>query len=34
MIQFGVAPPVIFDGLLKVGKDIRVKFDALLPPSP
>lgn len=32
LTQFGLKPPVIFDGLLKVGKDIRVKFDAVLAP--
>lgn len=30
LTQFGIAPPVIFEGLLKVGKDIVVKFDAVL----
>lgn len=34
LTQFAIAPPVIFEGLLKVGKDIRVRFDAVLPPSP
>jgi polyisoprenoid-binding protein YceI len=32
MIQFAVTPPVIFEGLLKVGKDVRVRFDAVLQP--
>ncbi len=31
MTQWNVAPPVIFEGMLKVGKDVRVKFDADLP---
>ncbi len=32
MTQFNVAPPVIWQGLLKVGKDVRIRFDAVLPP--
>jgi hypothetical protein len=32
MTQFSVAPPVIWQGLLKVGKDVRIRFDAVLPP--
>ena len=32
LTQFGLTPPVIFEGLLKVGKDVRVKFDATLHP--
>ncbi len=32
LTQFGLKPPVIFDGLLKVGKDVRVRFDAVLAP--
>jgi hypothetical protein len=31
MTEFGVTPPVIFEGLLKVGKEVRIKFDAVLP---
>jgi polyisoprenoid-binding protein YceI len=31
MTQYGVTPPAVFDGMLKVGKDVRVKFDAVLP---
>ena len=31
MTQFAVTPPVIFEGLLKVGKEVRIKFDAVLP---
>ncbi|MBI1873465.1 MAG: YceI family protein [Acidobacteria bacterium] len=30
LTQFGVTPPVIWQGLLKVGKDVRVRFEALL----
>ena len=33
MTQFGVTPPVIFEGLLKVGKDVRIRFDAVLQPG-
>lgn len=33
LTQFSIAPPVIFDGLLKVGKDVRIRFDALLSPA-
>jgi polyisoprenoid-binding protein YceI len=34
MIQFAVTPPAIFEGMLKVGKDVRVRFDAVLQPLP
>lgn len=33
LMQFGVAPPAIWQGLLKVGKDVRIRFDAVLPPQ-
>lgn len=33
LTEFGVTPPVIWGGLLKVGKDVRVRFEALLPSS-
>ncbi|MBI3491162.1 MAG: YceI family protein [Acidobacteria bacterium] len=33
LTQFSIVPPVIWQGLLKVGKDVRIRFDALLPPS-
>jgi YceI-like protein len=33
MTEFNVVPPVIFQGLLKVGKDVRIRFDAVLPPQ-
>jgi YceI-like protein len=33
LTQFSVTPPVIFEGLLKVGKDVRIRFDAVLPSS-
>jgi len=32
LTQFNVAPPVIWQGLLKVGKDVRIRFDAVLAP--
>lgn len=32
MTQFGVAPPTLFLGQLKVGKEVRIKFDAVLKP--
>jgi hypothetical protein len=34
MTQFGVAPPEIWEGLLKVGKEVRVRFETLLQPVP
>ncbi len=34
MTQFGVVPPTLWLGMLKVGKDVRVRFDAVLQPSP
>jgi YceI-like domain len=33
LTTFSVTPPVIFQGLLKVGKDVRIRFDAVLPSS-
>lgn len=33
MTQFALTPPVIWQGLLKVGKDVRVRFDAVLQAS-
>jgi YceI-like protein len=33
LTSFSVTPPVIFQGLLKVGKDVRIRFDAVLPSS-
>jgi hypothetical protein len=33
LTQFSVTPPVIWQGLLKVGKDVRIRFDAILQPS-
>ena len=33
LTQFSITPPVIFEGLLKVGKEVRVRFDALLSPA-
>jgi YceI-like protein len=33
LTQFSVTPPVIFQGLLKVGKDVRIRFDAVLQSS-
>jgi hypothetical protein len=34
MTQFAIAPPVVMLGQMKVGKIVRVKFDALLQPTP
>lgn len=31
MTQFNMTPPVLWLGMLKVGKDVRVRFDATLP---
>lgn len=33
MTQFAIPPPSLWQGLLKVGKDVRVRFDAVLQPS-
>lgn len=33
LTQFSITPPVIWQGLLKVGKDVRIKFEAILQPS-
>lgn len=33
LTQYSIAPPVIWEGLLKVGKDVRIRFDAVLQPS-
>jgi hypothetical protein len=33
MTQFKVTPPDLWLGMLKVGKDVRVRFDAVLQPS-
>lgn len=32
LTEWTVVPPVIFQGLLKVGKDVRIRFDAPLQP--
>jgi hypothetical protein len=34
MTQFNVTPPEVWLGLLKVGKDVQVTFEAILAPSP
>lgn len=34
MTQFDVTPPTVWLGMLKVGKDVKVTFEAILPPSP
>lgn len=33
MTQFKVTPPILWLGGLKVGKDVRIRFDAVLPPA-
>jgi hypothetical protein len=33
MTQFKVTPPNLWLGMLKVGKDVRIRFEAVLPPS-
>ncbi|MEK6631321.1 MAG: YceI family protein, partial [Acidobacteriota bacterium] len=33
MTQFKVTPPDLWNGLLRVGKDVRIRFEAVLPPS-
>ena len=33
MTEFAVTPPTLWLGMLKVGKVVRVRFDAVLQPS-
>ncbi len=34
LTQFNVTPPNLWAGLLRVGKDVRIRFEAVLQPSP